>query len=150
MDLISHKEFGKLRLNQFLESNQIESRDNWQFMEDLWFGEAHVFTEFLRLYKSPFKTKSIAISLDTLEETVYEDILFELGLPLKKGMGLDEISNHLPAPIGVFDRVQDRISYKYIIGEEEQYYLSCTVLNEGGLVYIVMMNHKKSIKALER
>jgi hypothetical protein len=150
MGLISHKEFGKLRLNQFLESDQIESRDNWQFMEDLWFGEAHVFTEFLRLYKTPFKTKSIAISLDTLEETVYEDILFELGLPLVKGMNFAEMSNHLPIPISVFDRVQDRISYEYIIGEEEQYYLSCTVLNEGGLVYIVMMNHKKSIKALER
>lgn len=118
-------------------------------MEDFWFGEAHVFTEFLRLYKSPFKTKSIALELDRLNELVCKDILFELGLPLKKGMRVNEINNYLPAPIAVFDRVQDRISYEYIIGEEEQYYLSCTVLNEGGLVYIVMMNHRKTIKMLE-
>jgi hypothetical protein len=153
MNIISHKEFGKLKLNQFLNKKNITKLRNWRFMEDSWFGEAYIFTEFLRLYKSPFKTKtktkSISLELDRLGESTANKIIQKLGLELEEGMTIQEISNQFKSPVFTCAQ-EDRISYEYIIGNKEKYYLSCTVFEKGGLNYIVMMNHKKSIRELQK
>ncbi|GAB5553177.1 MAG: hypothetical protein Sapg2KO_27680 [Saprospiraceae bacterium] len=150
MNLISYKEFEKLRLKQFLPKNEITRVWNFEFMGKLWLGEVYGFTEFLRPLLSPFKTRSISISLEDLPEKTWKNMLAKLKLRFAKNSSLEEIESHLGKPVKIEKFTEDRLSYEFITGEKTKFYISCTLLTNGGLIYLVISNQKHIISEFDK
>lgn len=136
--MIPHSDFSKLRLSDFVPPSEIVSLSDWEFDDRLWIGEAVGFTEWLRLQSSPHALGSMALDLSALPERVVEQCLGRMGLPLRSGMTLTEITGHLGQPAGHHQFVADRATYEFCVGSTDQYDISCTVLAEGGLIYLVI------------
>ena len=137
--MITHTDFKKLRLNQFFPELEVTKLENWEFMENLWVGEAIGFSEWLCLETTPNELGSISLDLSELPENGSKEVLENLGLPLKKGMKITEIENILGEPNDKYQFTEDRKSYEFLYKNDEPYSVSCTVLNDGGLSYIVVM-----------
>ncbi len=146
--MISYEEFGKLRLQQFIPNSKISELDNWEFEEHLWVGEALGFSEWLRLESEPNILRSIAIDFSELPEEVVSNVLNIIDLPISKGMQYSEIEKILGKPFETYSFVKDRKSCEFKTDGVEPFIVSCTVLNDGGLTYIVIRTPfpKKKIK----
>jgi hypothetical protein len=142
--MISYKEFGKLRLAQFRPDDEIEDLDEWEFMDDIWVGEAIGFSEWLRLESDPDVLRSVAIDFGEFPADVAEAALQAIGLPVRAGMPAEELRAVLGEPVEEQRFAKDRVTYEFVAAGPPSYNVSCTVLKEGGLSYLVMMRPSKS------
>lgn len=137
--MISHIDFGKLRLSQFLAEYSIDTIENWEFMERIWIGEAFGFSEWLRLEDDPEVLRSLSIDLCEMSAVVATRILDAIKLPVHAGMSLDQLQHLLGGAIEKQQFVNDRSTYKFKITEPHAYWIDCTILTSGGLAYLVVM-----------
>lgn len=137
--MISYSAFGKLRLAQFLPDVEIAELENWEFMDHLWVGEAVGFSEWLRLENEPETLRSLAIAFSEFPEPAAAEVLRTIDLGVRAGMKLDELRELLGEPVKEHRFVKDRVSYEFVIPGPPKYDVSCTVLNKGGLTYLVVM-----------
>jgi len=137
--MISHDRFGALRLDQFLPDAQIEELRDWEFMEHLWVGEAIGFSEWLRLEDEPDVLRSLAIDFGEFPNSAVEEVLRAIDLPIRGGMTFEQLRDVLGEPYKKERFVANRVTYEFFSQEPHPYEVSCTVLNEGGLVYLVVM-----------
>jgi hypothetical protein len=142
--MISHAEFGRLRLRGFLPPDSLAALQDWEFEERLWVGEALGFSEWLCLEEDPNVLRSLAIAFDDFPTTAAARVLETIGLPLAKGMTIDALRNILGEPHRKFVFVKDRVTYEFRPSRDRPYNISCTVLNDGGLVYLVVMTPVES------
>ncbi len=147
--MISYTEFGKLRLNNYLDNDEIERCEDFYFMEDTWAGLTAGFTEWLQLEDEPDVTRSVSLDLDELAADVQEKMLTKLELPVHKGMNRENILGIFGTPVSIDTNAGDRESFEYLAGATEKYYLSFTVHESDGLIYIVMMNTEAAINSLK-
>ena len=136
--MLSHEEFHKLRLCQFVDPAEVTGLSDWEFMGRDWVGEALGFTEWLRPKSAPEQLGSVALDLDALPADVAEACLSRLGLPLRRHMTLPDLVALYGEPVRVARFVDDRATYEFRIGDPDLYRLSCTVLADGGLHYLVL------------
>lgn len=115
MEIISFGEFEKLRLQDFFEKHDIQNLERWEFMGDLWIGDAVGFTEWLRLEKEPTKTRSISVDLRKHDNDILNRIFSTLKLPLKKGQKIEDLAAIFGQPVGFDKFVADRINYDFEI-----------------------------------
>lgn len=143
-ELISYSEFAPLRLAKFLEAHPsllkriAEMEGGWEFMGGLWLGEGLVFTDFLRLESLPDELGCVSLDLSSLPEKVSLEILDKLGLPIRPGMNRDEIEACLGKPERTLVFVKDRKRCDFTVGRVWPYHVSCTILNRGGLIFLVV------------
>ncbi len=137
--MISHARFGTLRLAQFLPDAEIAELEHWEFMNHLWVGEAVGFSEWLRLENEPEVLRSLAINFTEFPEQAAEEVLRMIDLPVRGGMGLAELRELLGEPVKELRFVKDRVTYEFVLPGPPRYGVSCTVLNDGGLKYLVVM-----------
>jgi hypothetical protein len=134
--VISYEHFGRLRLGGFLPSKQIRQLRDWEFQGRVWVGEAAGFSEWLCLSEDPEVLRSLAIDFESFPVRAAARVIKRLGLPLRKGMTLEE----LKALLGPIDKtlrfVPDRKTYEFRTTGSEPYSVSCTVLEDGGLTYL--------------
>ena len=135
--MIEHKSFKKLRLHRF--ASDVVELQGWEFMGREWIGEAIGFSEWLRPSDDPDSLGSLAIDLRDLPLEISSAMLSALGLQLRSGMTLEEVRNVLGEPVLVETFVESRKSYEFVVGAVERYSVSCTILNDGGLCYLVVM-----------
>ncbi|WP_143154167.1 hypothetical protein [Rhodanobacter sp. OK091] len=136
--MIPHKEFGELRLSQFSPASQIVALTNWEFMGRTWVGEAIGFTGWLRPQKHPGLLQSLALDLGALHKAIYSAVFRRVGLPLQRGMAIEQITTVLGEPVETHRFVADRTTYEFFWLGVEPYNVSCTVLAQGGLTYVVV------------
>lgn len=136
--MISYAQFGKLRLSDFLPLESISPLADWEFMEHLWMGEACGFSEWLRLESDPEVLRSLAIDFNSFPAKSAAKVLKAIDLPLSKGMTIDELRKTLGEPYEKLVFAKDRATSEFRT-TRPKYNLSCTVLNDGGLVYLVVM-----------
>lgn len=136
--MISHDRFGTLRLLHFLPDAQIEELRDWEFMEHLWIGEAIGFSEWLRLDDEPDVLRSLAIDFGELPNSMVEEVLRTIDLPIQGGMTFDQLRTILGEPRETLRFVADRVTHEFLFQEQHPYRVSCTVLNGGGIVYLVV------------
>lgn len=149
MEIISYNHFYTLKLADFISNmSDIEVLEDWEFMNAIWQGESLGFSEWLQLSDAQ-KEKSVSLDLNDLLDTSVSKICSTLKLPVIKGMTKDEIISVFGAPKNIESFVSDRVSFEYIIGTSEKYYLSLTVTDDEGLIYLVLMNHAQTIADLE-
>ncbi len=136
--MITHHDLAPLRLKDFLpQTDRIEAVDGWEFMDKVWLGEVYGFTEWLRLREDPEVLRSVSLDLADLDQETADRILSTLQLPLEYGMELEEVNGVLGEPSGQVQLVPNRITYEYLVGNQEKYYISATIDRLDGLVYLV-------------
>ena len=147
--VIGHEPFRRLRLSQFLPAKKITPLADWEYQGRLWVGEAHGFSEWLRLQKDPENLGSLAIDFGTFPVGAAKRVLATLGLRLHKGMTATEIAAVLGRPRTTERFVPDRRTFEFVTGGKEPFRVSCTVLENGGLTYLGVMI-PRSKKAQDR
>ena len=140
--LLSYSSFGKLRLSDFVVASKITYLEDWEYLNELWVGEAVGFSEWLRLQSSPDVLGSLALDFPNLDSVAVSKVMAMLGLPLRQGMSIEEISQIIGNPSKTKTFVADRKSYEFILGSQESYTMSCTVKNVGGLIYLTLVSHQ--------
>jgi hypothetical protein len=137
--MISHKQFGTMRLAQFLQDHEIAELKHWEFMDQLWIGEAVGFSEWLRLEDEPEVLRSLAIDFSRFPKQAAAEVLRTIGLPVQRGMELVDLRRILGDPVKQFRFAKDRVTYDFATPGTPRYDVSCTLLNNGGLTYLVIM-----------
>jgi hypothetical protein len=138
--MISYADFAHLRLAQFVrQPDEVADLHDWEFMEDLWVGEAMGFTEWLRLAEEPDVLRSLSLDLPTLSDSLAGRVLDALDLDLHYGMSLSDVVGRLGEPTDVLRFGRDRTTYEFRVGEADVFDLSCTVHHRDGLIYLVVM-----------
>lgn len=135
--MISHEEFAVLRLAQFLPAEEIQTLNDWEFLDRIWIGEALGFSEWLRLADEPDVLRSLSLDFDEFPAACTHRVLGTIGLPVRAGMRLDDLRRVLGEPTAEEHFVADRVSYDFRV-DEPRYTVNCTVLNDGGLTYVVV------------
>ena len=138
VSMISHHDFGALRLSQFAPASEIVALASWKFMERTWVGEAIGFSEWLRPQSSPNLLQSLALDLAMLPESTSNAVFLRLGLPLRRGMSVEQIAASLGEPVATQEFVADRASHEFHLERMEPYNVSCTILSGAGLTYVVV------------
>lgn len=138
--MLSHRQFGKLRLSQFVPEKDLTPLDNWEYMGRLCVGEAIGFSEWLRFKRSDNVLRSLALDFSELSRKVVTAVLERLGLPLRPGMSIEQIKLALGEPKSTEAFVKNRKTFDFVCGKRAKYLISCTLLNKGGLTYLVVMS----------
>ncbi|MGD9589001.1 MAG: hypothetical protein AB7Q37_01955 [Pyrinomonadaceae bacterium] len=136
--MISHAKFGTLRLAQFRSEAEIAELSNWEFMDAEWVGEAIGFSEWLCLASDAEVLRSLALDFAEFPETAAASVLKTIGLSVKAGMSFQELQHILGEPVDQNRFGGDRATYEFHVAGPPSYNLSCTVLNDGGLSYLVV------------
>ena len=137
--MIPCSDFARLRLSAFVPETEIAQLENWEFENHLWIGEAIGFSEWLRLETDPDTLRSLAIDFSAFPEAAVDSVLERLKLPVRQGMSLNELDQLLGKRVAEYRFVSDRISCDYFTPEPHRYRITCTVKNDGGLSYLIVM-----------
>jgi hypothetical protein len=135
--MIPHEQFGKLRLAHFLARQDIAELSGWEFMDDVWLGEAFGFSEWLRLESDPDTLRSLAIAFGEFPLQDAQAVLRAIQLPVRPGMRIDELKAVLGEPAESYRFANDRATHEFVV-EPPEYRVSCTVTHRDGLVYLVV------------
>lgn len=136
MELISYSEFGRLRLRDFCGEEVAESDSpDWEWMGSQWYCQSVGFTWFGCLHDMPNETGGLEVDFGELPESVWRRIFETIHLPLSAGMTLDKITSLLGQPLEILTFVEDRKTYMFKVGSAHPYEVSCTVLDDGGLIF---------------
>jgi hypothetical protein len=136
--MLTHEEFARLRLSEFISNEHIHPVTDFEFLDRLWLGETVGFSEWLRPQERQDVLESLSLDFDDLPADVIERVLAKIQLPLRKGMVLDEIVSLLGARYETHTFVDDRKVFEFRVGTPDAYDVSCVVLNDGGLIYVVV------------
>ena len=140
MELISHQEFGKLRLAQFVtDPGEMATLENWEYMERVWVGEAIGFTQWLRYEEDPEILGSLSLDLIELPDEISQSVFRVLALPLRQGMSYEEIVHLFGKPNCTYTFVKDRKTYEFARGVKWKYLIDCTIHEDIGLLYVTVM-----------
>lgn len=140
MELISYDAFGRLRLAEFAPRGEAPAAlKDWEYEDDLWVGEALGFTEILRLAEEPAVVRSVALDLGNSAPAIGARVLGAIGLPVSPGMMVADVVAALGEPLRVARYAADRQTLVYRIGEGAVYDVTCTVAQDGGLVYVTVL-----------
>ena len=137
--MIAHAKFGKLRLAQFCPDADIAELSRWEFMDAIWVGEAVGFSEWLRLESAPAVLRSLAIDFAEFPAVAAAAVLQAIDLPVRAGMSIRELRAMLGEPVEEHRFVADRVTCEFAAPGPSRYRVSCTVLNDGGLSYLIVM-----------
>jgi hypothetical protein len=137
--MISHKAFGRLRLPALLPEETIWEMTGYELLDRLWIVQGfNAFTTIGRLEEEPDVARVMEICLSELTAEQAKRIMDAVGLELRQGMSLDELIDHLGRPVRKRLRLSDRCTYEFDIGGPEPYEVSCTVLDDGGLLFVTV------------
>jgi hypothetical protein len=133
--MISKKRFNKLKLKEVIARTDTDRVVGYEYLNKLWFGETYAFSHTLRLFTSPFKTKSIALSVSDFANISFD---FLLGEDLKYYSTRDVCDEKFGEPILIEEFAKDRKTYIYNTTGKNAYEVGFTLLNDGGLAYFTM------------
>lgn len=136
--MLSHDEFARLRLSRFAAPSEIVQLENWEFLGREWIGEAIGFSEWLRPVDAPEMLGSLALDFSALPQQVTDACLASIGLPVTRGMDLGQLTAILGEPCRTQRFAEDRTNHEFRVGDVDAYEISCTVLAEGGLTYLIV------------
>src|SRR5215211_7746486 len=106
--MITHSDFGKLRLAQFLPNAEIAQLRDWEFEDRLWAGEAVGFSEWLRPEDEPSVLRSLAIDFAQFPADAASRVIEALDIPVVRGMTLPELKSRFGEPVRTYRFVPDR------------------------------------------
>jgi hypothetical protein len=140
LDVLPYSEFGRMRLGSFVPPGaEIVEQSNFEWMGGLWLHEGIGFTWFGRLMAQSDQTGGLEILFEELDEASIERILRFLRLPLRPGMKTEKLHDLLGCPSTTNVFTSDRRTYNFRVGQGNEYQVSCTVQDEGGLIHVAVI-----------
>ena len=149
MDIIAYQEFHNIRLSDFYAGPDYREVENYDFMGEQWVGELSGFNTFLRLINEPDETRAISLDFTKDDGGMITKVLDALHLPIRSACTEADLAALFGEPHKRLRLAKDTVTIDYIIGEEFKYYLSYTLHNINGLMYLDIMNEEKVIKKLK-
>jgi hypothetical protein len=137
--MISHADFGRLRLSQFLPEAGLAELEGWEFQNHIWVGEALGFSEWLRLEGDPAVLRSLSIDFAQFPKDAADSALRAIQLPVRAGMSLADLERLLGPRVSERRFVPTALSCDYFTPDPARYRVSCNVEKDGGLSYLVVM-----------
>lgn len=137
MELISHEEFGRLRLVDF--APEVAEIEDWEYLDRLWIGEAVGFSEWLRPIENPDVLGALSLHLADLPDEVSQKIFTVLHLPLSSGMNFSQVVSLFGEPKNSHRFTSGQRSYEFRCGSRWPYQIDCTIQDEDGLSYITVV-----------
>ncbi len=137
--MIPHREFGRLRLSEFLPHADSTELENWEYLERVWVGEALGFSEWLRLESDPKVLRVLALDLSQFPQKAATAVLDRIGLPVREGMTGAQLRKLFGAHVREHKFVADRVTREYLTPKPNRYRVSCTVHKTDGLIHVVVM-----------
>jgi hypothetical protein len=137
LDVLPYSEFGRMRIGSFVPpGTEIVKQSYFEWMGGLWLHEGIGFTWFGRLMAQPDQTAGLEVFFEELDEASIERILQFLRLPLNPGMKTEKLHDLFGGPSTTKVFTSDRKTYSFRIGQGDQYQVSCTVQDDGGLIHL--------------
>jgi len=141
MELIPYEDFSRLRMKQFVPAEiEVSDDDGYEWMGGFWIHEGIGFTGVARHEDTPDEAGGLAVAFRELPERSATLAIFDaIRLPLRLGMTLEEVRSVLGEPEHTNVFVADRKSYDFTVGSQFPYYVSATVHDTDGLIYVVVI-----------
>lgn len=141
--MIKYDQINSLRFSEY-NSNHIEKCDlpDWEWMNVTWFIERDGFSWIGQPFNSKDETGALELDLVALPLQTTIDLFHVLELPLQKGYSESKINSILGSPIKKIDFTKDRFTNEYIYGQTDKYYLSCTVKQDEGLIFVSILKYE--------
>lgn len=139
--------FEKVKLSNYIPLNELETVSSYEYYDKWWDGETLGFTYVLQSPDDLQATTCVVLDLqDSVFTSIYEGILTEIGIPLKRGSTLHDVQSYIKInPFNIKRRAEGKTQYEYLL---DNCYLS-TLLFEGiGLVYIIIITDKRVISSI--
>lgn len=128
MELIPHKQFGRLRLIDFAPENaEVFELEDWEYLDKLWIGEAIGFTEWLRPVKKPNTLGALSLDLSDLPDKMSQRVFSALLLPLSRGMDYNQVISVLGEPMHSRQFTSGQTSYEFQCGTDWPYEIDCMI-----------------------
>lgn len=138
--MISHADLSQLRFPDFLpEGAERSEEDHYEWMNGLWRYEGIGFSWFGAPMDEPGRTACFELLADEIPPETMSRIMNKVGLPIAFGMSRAQMEAVLGAPFNSSSYSDDRVTLEFLTSDTEAYYLSCTVLHEGGLLFISLL-----------
>lgn len=139
--MISRTTFEGMRLRQFVDPQEIDQLENWQYLGLVWVGEkCFTFTDCLQLRADPTKTRCIDLDLRELPLNIASDILAFIELRLHGGMTKEKVDAVLGRPYRESQFVADRNNYYYRVLASDAYDVEATIHEDIGLFGITIIS----------
>ena len=140
MELISYKQFSKLRLKRFVPADaDILEAGDFEWMGGFWISECLRFTHMSRHEDTPRETGGLEVDFSEITGHAASAIFEAIRLPLRRGMTLREMRSIMGDPDDVDVFVADRKSYNFTVGLQYPYYVSATVHKTDGLIHVTVI-----------
>lgn len=140
MELIPYPQFSRLRMKQFAPADaEVSETDGHEWMGGFWIHEGIGFTGISRHEDTPDEAGGLAVAFRELPESAVLAIFDAIHLSLRPGMTLEAICSVLGEPGHVDVFVADRKSYDFVVGSRYPYYVSATVHESDGLIYVAVI-----------
>ena len=140
MELILYEDFAKLRMKQLAPGKEVHESDGWEWMGGFWINEGIFgFTSVSRHEDTPDEAGGLEVAFGELPESATLAIFDAIHLPLRQGMTLQEVRSVLGEPEQTHVFVADRKTYDFTVGSRHPYYVSATVHDSDGLIYVAVI-----------
>lgn len=138
--VISYTNLSQLRFTDFLpEGAEVSGEDHYEWMNGLWRYEGIGFSWFGAPMEEPGRTACFELFADEVPPASMERIMRQVGLPIAFGMSRPQLEAALGEPFNTSSFSDDRITLEFTTSYAEAYYLSCSVLHVGGLVFFSLL-----------
>jgi hypothetical protein len=136
--MITHVELAALRLKQILPAAKVDESDNYELLGHTWINESiGAWCGFCRLMSEPDLTRLVEVTFQYVSEEYAKQMLWAVDLPVSAGMAITEVIKILGEPVDAEAFVDDRRSYDFVVRQPDEYRIGCTLLNNGGLIYLI-------------
>lgn len=140
MELIPYEDFARLRMKQLAPGKEVSESDGWEWMGGFWINEGiHGFTSLSRHEDTPDETGGLEVHFSDLSRGEVLAMLAAIHLPLRPGMTLPEVVAVLGQPEEIHVFVSERKTYDFTVGSRCPYYVSATVHDTTGLIYVAVL-----------
>lgn len=144
--MISNKAFEKIRFHQFIDQEEIDQLENYEYLGLIWVGEGcYGFSDCIQLETEPQTTRCIHLDLREMPSEITRAILDFINLPLRGGMTKQEMDALLGKPQKVIEFMPGRNKYYYRPFAEDNYEVGGTILCDVGLFFITIISDPEDI-----
>ncbi len=140
MDILAYQDFHAIRLSDFYDGPDYQEVEDYDFMGELWVGELVGFNTFLRPVSIPDETRAVSLDFTKDHDGMALRVLEALQLPLPANCTQSQITALLGEPRKVIKLAKDTVTMDFSIGEHFRYFLSCTIHQVNGLMYLDVVN----------
>jgi hypothetical protein len=137
--MISPTLFGRLKLSDFITSDQIQRVHDWEYLDETWTCEMVGFTQFCYTITQSSRLGALCIDVVNCPLPILSPLLKSLGLPVAMTDSHIDVIGKMGNPNKVVQFVKGRKTLEYNNWNKTGFAISVTALNKGELVHLSLL-----------